>query len=70
MSFSRVIPIAIPTANSNGKLSIIAVPDSIKNAAIQLLLPQPTGSIQYPIPFNNAAIGITDTGNIKDFPKR
>ena len=49
----------MPTANNIGKLSIIAPPDSIKKAAIILLAPHPIGSIQYPTPFNIAAIFVS-----------
>ena len=61
-------PNATPTANKIGILSIIAAPAFIKNAASWLFAPQPTGSIQYPIPIRIAAAGNTATGTIKALP--
>ena len=45
-SLSLDIPYATPIAKRIGILSIIALPDLIKNAAAILLAPQPSESIQ------------------------
>ena len=66
--FSLAIPNATPTANNMPRLSRIAPPAEIKNAAIGELAPQSTGSIKYPKPRSKAAKGITATGCIRDWP--
>lgn len=55
-------------ANSTDILSMMAEPDLMKKAASALSPPQPTGSIQYPIPIKMAAAGSVATGTIRARP--